>query len=153
MSATGPAVIEPVIIELWIPGHPRTKGSHQPQQVMAGGRRTGRVRLVETPESQAWMKVLVDAIKKRLAAVPLAAYPALGEIGCRETYWVPFADSVDHRAGDVEKHVRQTHDALNYAGVWKDDAQCTLLIADKRSAFGTLHGPGVMLQAWIRRIF
>lgn len=146
---TGPAPVEPIIIELWIPGHPRTKGSHQPQQVKnAAGRRTGRVRLVETKESEDWMKVLINKMKHSA----IEQWPVEGEIGCRETYWTPDHPLHPH-SGDIEKHVRQTHDAMSKAGVWKDDVQCTLLIVEKRHAAGTPHGPGVQLQAWIRRAY
>lgn len=140
-------MIAPVLLELWVPGHPRTKGSMEPQIVNGKGGKP-RVHLTETQESKLWAGKIIKAVKDVLKDRP-GWVPLRGAIACHEVFWTPH-HPMNIRSGDVEKHVRQVHDALTKAGFWDDDKQCSWLLAEENWAVGTPHGPGVMIQAWHR---
>lgn len=146
--------VAPLLLELWVPGHPRTKGSMEPQIVKGKGG-VPRVRLTETDESKAWAGKLIKAVKDVLKArsggpVTTGTWvPVREAVACREVFWTPH-NPMNIRSGDIEKHVRQVHDALTKALFWEDDKQCSELHAFEEWAVGTTHGPGVMIQVWPR---
>lgn len=62
--------------------------------------------------------------------------------------WVPSHETcvpVHHGSGDIEKHVRTVHDAMQDAGVLADDCQVSDLVAVKRWASDE-HPPGLAIE-------
>ena len=132
----------------FVPGHPRPKGSLDPQIVRGGGGRpTGAVRMVESSvDGPRWRRT----IAKHVLAL---GWPAIeGPCEVDMTFWFDPA-SVGHvldpldlddypthaHIGDIDKLVRNVLDALgvdktgkgNGAGVYADDRQVVRVLADK----------------------
>lgn len=120
---------------VWVPGHPRTKGS---VTVQRGGRVVNAVR-----EEEAWAALVADAVRGRMRGDA----PAAGHAFVRLDFWVPFPDPAHRHAGDLDKLVRSVFDAMTKGGAWIDDRQAVLLVATERAALPWL-GPGVLI-AWM----
>lgn len=122
---------------LFVPGVPRSKGSLKPQQRRGGGGRlTGGVRLVDSPQSKLWRRTMALAFREAWGG----AEPILGPVAVSAVFYfdrndyVVAADSLwpDHpHIGDLDKLCRNLLDALqvddtgegNGAGIIADDRQ------------------------------
>lgn len=123
------------MIEVWVPGLPRTKGS-----VRAQGRGGRIVRSDTDPagrsESERWARLIA-------ASVPAAGL--VGPVTVRLDFWLPVADVTAAGSGDVDKLARNVLDALTRAGAYGDDVQVKRLEVDKWPARAP-YRPGLLLQ-------
>jgi hypothetical protein len=152
-----------IITELFIPGRPITKGSLTRQGD----------RLVDTPQSKAWRRLMAGAIRDdvRWRHVAYHRTPEFGEPGHRfgpvERVKLPYAGPVmvyaawflpvnplAHGAGDVDKVVRNLLDALSAPGKNTEDTSlCASAIVDDNQVqhvdsweFGDAERPGVLVR-------
>lgn len=148
------------MIDVWIPGRPRTKGSLQPQvrhdaqgrvarRRTAAGRETVDVRMVDTPESKAWRLTVATALRDAMIAQRLPKIMRPNRVAGRLVVWVPYRDPTNRLAGDADKHLRQLFDAMTDAGVWEDDAQAAGWYVDKEPAL-EMSGPGYQVIWGVR---
>lgn len=148
------------IIDVWVAGRPRTKGS------LGGGRGVdGRVVLADTPQSKAWRKKVADMV------IPLIADPVVyrGPSGRELTRWKlragwpregvpivvschffyvrqgPSALPIGHQWGDLDKLLRNVFDALQDAKVYREDCQ-VIRVEDTYKTYGDREG--VHIQVW-----
>jgi len=99
-----------IITELFIPGRPVTKGSLTRQGD----------RLVDTPQSKAWRRLMAGAIRDDLQrrhwpASDVRCEPYPGPVHVDATWWLP-VDPLAHGAGDLDKLLRNLLDALSAPG-------------------------------------
>lgn len=126
------------ITEVWIPGHPRTKGSLDPKNMQ------------DTPESKRWRVLMADAVRTDIArrdpsyvptllsvVVTLHAFLVAPPVPVGEPAW---RAAIWPGAGDVDKLARNALDALaadsrvalRNGGAYHNDNQVTMLIATKQ---------------------
>lgn len=142
------------IVDVWVPGRPRTKGS------LGGGRGPdGRMVLADSPQSKTWRKTVSDTV------IPLISDPVVVKDRTRwrlRVGWpkegVAIAVSVmfvykrqgesmvpiGRQWGDLDKLLRNVFDALQDAKVYKDDAQVQRVTSYK--SFGDQEGAHI--QVW-----
>lgn len=119
------------MIQLWIPGQPKTKGSldefHQ-----------------DTPASRRWRQMMGYALAHNRDGVRFAKGTA---IATRAVFFLPTADPVTPNCGDVDKLLRNLLDAAQKPGlIYPDDVQVVRAFVDKQAAGD---GPtGVALCIW-----
>lgn len=137
-------MIDEPIAYWWIPtpehiAWPRTKGSLS---------REGD-RLVDTPQSRAWIAHVAAGVRADLDRAVGGWEPIEPpqEVGGVVIVHAPFEDVTAPRAGDVDKHLRLVLDALTRARLWVDDRQANGWTEWKRTATLT-KGPGVEIWAW-----
>jgi len=143
MTLASHLVSDPVLA-LFIPGHPRPKGSMQAQMVRDGaGRLTGKVRMVESsPESSSWRRTMALAMHRevvRLGVVDgdsedsrLLGGPCV--VSC--TFWFDYPSQAargtrwpTHKhVGDIDKLLRNVLDAMTDARVYADDRQVVSVV-------------------------
>jgi Holliday junction resolvase RusA-like endonuclease len=129
------------MMRLWVPGHPKTKGSMEQQR--------GR-RMVQSVEgSEEWALIVERAARAKLAEV-FHAVPYVGPVAVRMAFWLPVADCAAGRPGDLDKLIRNVLDALTKAGVYGDDAQVTHMPSVGKYPVGMCGIPtaGVLIEAW-----
>lgn len=113
-----------LLLDLFVPGVPRPKGSLAPQRVRAGdGRETGRVRLVDSDLSKAWRRKMAHAAEERKLSMdawrgPVVVTARFGFAPCckEEIHDEP-------HIGDLDKLLRNVYDALQDAKVYLNDRQ------------------------------
>jgi len=147
-------------LDLWVPGHPTTKGSLEPRAPKChccpkckGYARMPQLR--DSESSKRWRKIVAYAAEQHLKA---------GDPGrefTEETPWIPrtwdvrmwliFSLAVpnvtDNGAGDSDKLERNVFDALQDAHVYGDDVQVVTCWTEKRRVVDAM-GPGVRIQLW-----
>ena len=142
-----------VVLEVFVPGHPKTKGSLEKQ----GGRMV---------ESVAGSKTWRRLVAQRARDVAGGAAPIVGPVAVRLAFYLPVIDVWVGRPGDIDKLARNVLDALGStdpgdAAVYGDDAQVVRLIAEKYSArpyddgalilgnaLALCEQQGVLIQVW-----
>src|SRR5690348_9841901 len=150
------------IIDVWVPGRPRTKGS------LGGGRSgAGAVALADSPQSKAWRAqvanvvgreisdpVMLDgepvvkrgrAVRRVRAGWPREGVPVV--VSC-QFHYVRVGETempIGRQWGDLDKLLRNVFDALQDAKVYKDDAQ-VVGIRDTFKIYGLEEG--VRIQVW-----
>lgn len=128
-----------VVLEVFVPGHPKTKGSLEKQ----GGRMV---------ESVAGSKTWRRLVAQRARDVAGGAAPIVGPVAVRLAFYLPVACVWVGRPGDNDKLERNVLDALTDAQVYGDDVQVVRSIVEKYSARS--HDPaspfqqGVLIQVW-----
>lgn len=127
-------------LSVWVPGHPRTKGSLNPQH-----RRDGSVRMVDTEESRRWRRVMTLAVRAEIQA-QRARYIIDRPVMVRLAFYTP-NDPTHPYAGDLDKLERNVLDALT-GSAFTDDRFVVKIDSVKVHALGTHHGPGVMIEVW-----
>lgn len=135
------------MINVWVAGVPRTKGSMEQQQHPRTCRcrtcSTGRrgYRMVQSVEgSEDWAALVTNGVRTQTSAQPQMC----GPVAVRLAFWLP-GDPIATRAGDIDKLERNILDALTKAGVYGDDVQVVRSMCDK---YGPSATPGVLVQAW-----
>lgn len=133
-------------VRLWVPGTPRPKGSL---------RHVGKGRMVENHEhSGDWRAMVAYAARQELIDLENLGNPPGAYLGAvRVTVQLRFAPPKSWRGGfptsratgDVDKHARNILDALQDAGVFKDDAQVASLRISKRYCQGA-ETPGANIE-------
>jgi Holliday junction resolvase RusA-like endonuclease len=124
-----------VVLEVFVPGHPKTKGSLEKQ----GGR------MVESVVgSKKWRQMMAyTATVGRGNRVESES----GPVAVRLVFWLPVADVAAGRPGDIDKLARNALDALTDAKAYADDAQVIRLIAEKYPVHAG-RPQGVLIQVW-----
>jgi Holliday junction resolvase RusA-like endonuclease len=119
------------MINLWIPGKPRTKGSldawHQ-----------------DTQQSKDWRRRMAYAL--RMARTQGGA-PMAGAVAVRGVFWLPVDDVTTPNCGDLDKLLRNLLDAGTDAQAYDDDVQVVRTFVDKM-ACAAGEGPGVLVSIW-----
>ena len=146
-----------ILTEVWVPGHPRTKGSLDPADMQ------------DTPASKHWRALVAEAIRQDIAlrraealevgALEAAhACPTMRPVLVRLMCWVPRRGeprtappvmpepAIWSGAGDLDKLARNALDALaadskNAAmngGAFVNDNQVTRLVGEKYTARGDM---------------
>lgn len=153
-SAVSVSVSYPtVLLDLFVPGVPRPKGSLTPQKVKAGdGRETGRIRLVDSDLSKLWRRTVAVAVRRECLARGIRQSYA-GPVGVTALFGFArcCADHIhdEPHVGDLDKLLRNVYDALQDAGVYANDRQVTRdggsskAITDSRA-----HGVYLSVWAW-----
>lgn len=128
-----------VVLEVFVPGHPKTKGSLEKQ----GGR------MVESViGSKKWRQMMMYAAVNGVAGAMLVGETIrTGPMAVRLTFWLPVVDVAAGRPGDIDKLARNALDALTDAKVYADDAQVVRLIAEKYPVRAD-RPQGVLIQVW-----
>lgn len=136
-----------MITEVWVPGHPKTKGS-----MTTAGRRGGQMR--ESVDNTPWR-----ALVTRMVAADLLARGTVDGLFLGRTtfapvrvdlaFWLDHPDPCEPKpgAGDVDKLVRLVLDALKDATVYVDDNQVILGPVPKFSSKGVPGNAGVLIKA------
>lgn len=138
-----------IITELVIPGSPITKGSLTRQGD----------RLVDTPQSKRWRRLMAGAIRDDLArrwpwnvSSTSPELPYTGAVVVHATWWLP-VPALQDGAGDLDKLLRNQFDALSAPGPnTTDTSLCASAICDDNQVQGVLSWkffdsdtPGVLL--------
>ncbi len=158
-----------ILCQVWVPGHPKTKGSLSvvnSGQPAAPGKRKRAAHVEDTPESRRWRMLMVNRIRawrtdgtqailnRHTLLVP---YP--GPVHVRAVFWLPVAPEDLYRRvagnGDYDKLLRNALDAISAnddpelgAGVIVDDVQ---VVASGGAKWPALPGAsGLALE--VRRI-
>lgn len=150
----------------FVPGRPRTKGSLKPQQVRGGGGvLTGRVRLVDTPQSKRWRRTVAKHVKA-LGWAPIEGPCVVeaifwfdpAEVGLDPLTLGPDDYPTHEHIGDLDKLMRNVLDALqvddtgegNGAEVFADDRQVVAFGESCKRWALTQHGhvAGMSLRVW-----
>lgn len=155
-----------ILTEVWVPGHPRTKGS-----VTAKGNY-----VTDSPASKRWRVLMAEAVRRdierrnardlRHAADRPLLYPCTGPVAVWFAAWIPRPGlrstspepATWHNAGDADKLARNVLDALGSprdaqgrdrtacASLYADDNQVVRLSGEKFAATG-LRPPGILIVA------
>lgn len=145
------------LLDLWVPGRPRTKGSLRGGRTGAGG-----VRLADSKLSKLWRADVENAVVRRIADEDLSVpegrkgrwrlrggWPILDPVVVSVTFqyervkaddWYPTGQNF----GDVDKLLRNVLDALQSAGLYKDDAQVQSVFG--RKVFGVEAGASIVVR-------
>lgn len=144
-----------VLVNIWVPGRPRTKGS-----LSIHGKH-----VKELPGSPQWRMLVADRARAYQRAHFTEHYVSPGPVSVDCTFWLPEpadigADSlfagVYHQSGDVDKLARNVLDALSSpasktptaselrkcARVYVDDVKVHMLRVAKFAVTGTTHPIG-----------
>lgn len=123
-----------VVLEVFVPGHAKTKGSLEKQ---------GH-RLVESVVgSKTWRSKMAYMARGICGGVA----PAVGPVAVRLVFWLPVEDVAAGRPGDIDKLARNALDALTDAKVYADDVQVVKLVSEKCPVRAD-RPQGVLIQVW-----
>lgn len=122
------------LMETFCPGRPKTKGSMT-------ARLNGSMH--DTPASSQWRALVARAAKMARRDWAWEAYPGPVAVAC--VFYLPVADVIAVRSGDIDKLVRNVLDALTDAQVYVDDVQVVRAVAEKIAATDLLR-PGVWIS-------
>lgn len=147
------------LLNLMIPGRPRTKGSLKPMHIRGSGGRPCKIGLTEDHAlSKPWMQKMIRAMRaeyrggipflgavvvqasfgfEREISIQMAAAGAV--IPSHNTPW-PTAIGI----GDLDKLTRSVLDALTQSGVIADD--CLVVAADVRKQWVSSLAGGVLVR-------
>jgi Holliday junction resolvase RusA-like endonuclease len=137
------------MINVWVPGEPKTKGSMEHR----GG---GRLQRSDTQEdgssaSKRWEDLMTYALNRALITEQQGVMLEPGQaVAVRATFWLPTADVTIPRCGDLDKLARAAGDAGQRARLYADDVQIVRFFLDKLSC-GPGEAPGVLLTVWAPR--
>lgn len=130
------AVAGPILLAVWVPGHPRTKGSKDVK----------RGRVFERPTTVAWQARVAHEVRRWQAGAPPIRKPR--QLGGALTLHVPFDDVTVIHAGDEDKHLRLVFDALTAGGFWHDDSQANGWGPLWKVTASETYGPGLAVVCW-----
>lgn len=131
-----------LVLNLWIPGNPKTKGSLEDR---------GNGALTDTPASKRWRALMRDRMKVSIIGEPVGPTKAAKV----DRFWfisrppTPIGREINPmrgHLGDVDKLDRNLFDAMTDALVWRDDEQ--LADGSHRKRWASDLGPGVLVQLW-----
>lgn len=130
-------------LRVWVPGHPKTKGSMESQERRGGGRR-----MVQSVEGSEQWALIVERAVRSSWSYATEPTPYAGPVAVSLAFWLPVADCAAGRPGDLDKLVRNVLDALTKAGVYGDDAQVTHMpeVGKYPVGMGGVPTAGVMIE-------
>ena len=131
------------LLSVWVPGKPKTKGSLD----VVNARRGKAVVRENVVGSKRWRELV------RYSIAGLVAEPVEGPVVVDLLFVLPTDDAAKARSGDIDKLARNILDALQDAGVYRDDAQVIRLVAHK-IADGDQRGEeasGTGVRIWVWR--
>ncbi len=133
-----------MVLQVSVPGHPKTKGSLTP---INSGRLTGRVVLRDTPASKRWRQLVAYAVSGAMRGVT-QAWPLEGPVRVTVVYRLAVTEErlIEQGSGDVDKLDRNLLDALQDAGLYRNDAQVVRCWSDK---VADLENPGMDFTVWV----
>lgn len=110
-----------LVAAVWVPGHPKTKGSLNFY---------GKNQVREEVDNSAWREAVRGAVERdieRRGTGPATDGPMAVEV----TFWLdhPNVHGPNSQAGDLDKLIRLVLDALKDAGAYLDDNQVACLPA------------------------
>jgi Holliday junction resolvase RusA-like endonuclease len=116
-------------VSLFVPGHPRTKGSLKPVHIRMGAGRC-RVSLTESGEyAVAWKKAMMAAVRAACVCERYAGAVRVDTFFCFEKLCVPdhalpwpTRETGEYAHGDEDKLRRNALDALTQSGLIHDDS-------------------------------
>lgn len=121
------------MIRLWIPGHPRTKGSLDERHQ-------------DTPQSKRWRALMAYQLAAERQRIGMPLVPKGVAVAVSAKFFLPTGDATTPNCGDLDKLLRNLLDAGTDAGVWADDVQVVRILSDKWPA---ANGPqGLALAVW-----
>lgn len=129
------------ITSVWVPGHPKTKGSMTSY---------GKGRMVEAVDNSTWRELVTSAVRADLARRG-SPEPYRGRVGVGMIFWLDHPDvyGPGTQAGDLDKLARLVLDALKDAGAYADDNQVGLLMEPiKFPASGEPGDSGALIRAF-----
>jgi len=130
------------LVDIWVPGHPKTKGSLTNQ----GGRMVESVR-----GSGDWRRAIADRaeadMRNRHGIDPRGVEPFDGPVSVTFIAVLPTEDVTHHGTGDVDKLARNLLDALQDARVYRDDTQVVVLNGAEASMYATGLPAGMLIRA------
>lgn len=117
-----------LLLDMFVAGTPRPKGSLTPQKVRAGnGQQTGRIRLVDSDLSKRWRRTVAQAARDGLRAWGREGLVFTGPVvvAARFRFVRCCAETIDQEphVGDLDKLLRNVYDALQDARVYLNDRQ------------------------------
>lgn len=147
------------VLNFWVPGHPKTKGSLQPRAKRchccpACKGYVGKPQLRDSVASHRWRQLVTYQAEQAIKAVYPPArqllFPIAADVpvGVHLDFFLEVASAIQHGAGDSDKLERNVLDALKDAGVYADDVQVVPLSSNKSIA-DPLVGPGVRVYVRI----
>lgn len=135
------------LLDIWVPGLPRPKGSLRPV-----GKIGQKARLVEQVDPHGiWRNTIRTAAVVQVPALVISAYP--GPVTAQVTFYFPAPKKPRHpwpttrSSGDLDKLCRNVFDALQAktgAGVIADDSQIITVTATK--LYADDRGPGARIR-------
>lgn len=138
-----------LLLNLFVPGVPRPKGSLTPQRVRAGdGRETGRVRLVDSDLSKRWRREVAAAVRTARGE-PREPYTGPVVVGARFGFAACCKELIhdEPHIGDLDKLLRNVYDALQDARVYANDRQ---VVRDGGSVkiWSSVDWQGALITVW-----
>jgi len=125
------------VLNFWVPGPPKTKGSLQPRAPRchccdACEGYVGTPQLRDSVGSSRWRRLVAYQADRAIKAVPPPErlFPVLAPVAVDLTFGL-LGDPVAIGAGDLDKLYRNVLDALTDAGVYQDDVQVVRLSGSK----------------------
>lgn len=151
------AIWPTLLLDVFVPGAPKTKGSMDFQPTGARctcsprcrGRLPGGRAVQNVAGSTEWAQLVAYAVRADIARRGLVA--EAGAVTVALVFGLPVADVIAARSGDVDKLIRNVLDALKTGGAYVDDVQVVRVLADK-VAVGPMGRKGVHIRVWAGRV-
>jgi Holliday junction resolvase RusA-like endonuclease len=138
------------LLDFWVPGAPKTKGSLTPRAPRchccdACRGYVGQPQLRDSAGSKRWRQLVAYSAECAMRGVT-QGWPLTGPVELDLTYCLPVdvAKLIEQGSGDLDKLERNIFDALQDAGVYANDAQ-VVACTHRKWAEGA-GGPGVRIR-------
>lgn len=140
---------------LWavVPGAPKTKGSLEPRTRPCECCRACKgVIFTGMRESVKGSKLWRQLMARRFGELRKFAEPYSGEVTVVIVAYLPVANVIATRSGDVDKLERNVLDALTDAAIYVDDVQVVKATVEKVSTVGSVYDPGAAVMVLAGRV-
>ena len=144
------------VLEFWVPGAPKTKGSLSARapRCHCSPQCRGYARLPHLRDSEGskrWRKLVAyQAAQATRARGAWMTWPLVGWVALEILYVLPAADLLAQGAGDLDKLDRNVFDALQDAQVFENDAQVARCIGEKTAVeVNAASGCGVNVKVMV----
>ena len=127
------------VLEFWVPGAPKTKGSLSARAPRCKCSPTcpgyrGQPQLRDSEGSKRWRKLVAYQAERAMRPRIGVAWPLTGWVALEILYVLPAADLLAQGAGDLDKLDRNVFDALQDVQVFENDAQVARCMSEKTAA-------------------
>ncbi len=141
------------VLEFWVPGAPKTKGSLTARMVKCRCTPTcngyrGSPQLRDSDGSKRWRKLVAYQAGQAMRGVA-TAFPIAGPVSVELWFSLPVIDVTGSGVGDLDKLYRNVLDALTDAGVYGDDVQVVQLSGWKASGVEEFRSEGVRVKVMV----